>query len=134
VALNTVVVLADPLNDFLHPDGKINNLVRESLDATDTVRHMKDLIQVARLAHIPIYYGLHHTYQPGNYDGWKLVSKSHARNRQMKVFEEGSWGAQITDGLEPYASNGDVVVLRHGIAGKARPLRDKGVLVNNFCL
>jgi nicotinamidase-related amidase len=113
MALNTAVILVDPLNDFLHPEGKINNLVRESLEATDTVKHLKHLVKVARSAHIPIYYCLHQTYQQGNYDGWKHMTKSHARNKQLKVFEEGSWGAQITEGLEPQLSNGDVVVSKH---------------------
>jgi nicotinamidase-related amidase len=113
MASNTAVVLVDPLNGFLHSDVKINNLVRESLQVTDTVKHMKDLVRAARSAEVPIYYALHQPYRPGNYDGWQHMTQSHYRNKQLKVFEEGSWGAQITQGLEPRPENGDVVVSKH---------------------
>ena len=57
---HTAVVLVDPYNNnFLHPKGKIYHLVSESLEATGAVRHMKELVDAARAAHIPIYYGLH---------------------------------------------------------------------------
>jgi nicotinamidase-related amidase len=113
MALNTAIVLVDPLNDFLHPEGKINSLVRESLEATETVKHLNDLVKVARTAHIPIYYALHQPYRPGNYDGWNNMTKSHVRNQLLKVFEEGSWGAEIGKGLEPELANGDVIVSKH---------------------
>ncbi|PKK51305.1 hypothetical protein CI102_3901 [Trichoderma harzianum] len=88
----TAVLLIDPYNDFIHPEGKWYGNVKESLEATETVKHMRRLIQAARAAHIPIYYCLHQQYKPGNYDGWN---------------------PQIYEGMEPDLANGDVVVSKH---------------------
>ncbi|KAK7430432.1 hypothetical protein QQZ08_002951 [Neonectria magnoliae] len=57
----TAVVLIDPYNDFLHPEGKLYPAIGESLAATDTVSHLKKLVTAAREFHIPIYYGPHQT-------------------------------------------------------------------------
>lgn len=46
------------------------------------------------------------------------MTETHETIREGKVFEEGSWGAQFYEGLEPQPSNGDVVVI--GIAGGFR--------------
>jgi hypothetical protein len=41
------------------------------------------------------------------------MSASHATQKEGKVFEEGSWGAEILEGMEPDVGNGDVLVGRH---------------------
>jgi len=41
------------------------------------------------------------------------MSASHATQTEGKVFEEGSWGAEILEGMEPDVGNGDVLVGRH---------------------
>lgn len=110
---STAVVLIDPYNDFLHPDGKLYPLVKESLEDTNTVEHIKELVLGARQAGIPIYYGLHQQFKDGNYAGWQRLTPSHERTKNAKVFEEGSFGARIYEGLEPQLSNGDVVVSKH---------------------
>ncbi|KAF9639967.1 isochorismatase hydrolase [Lasiodiplodia theobromae] len=108
---NTAIVLVDPYNDFLHPDGKFYSRVSESLTATDTVTHMKELVSAARKANLPIYYVLHKTWKEGNYQGWRHMNTSTTRIDNMRAFEEGSWGAEIHEGLEPdVLGNGDVVV------------------------
>ncbi|KAM6480498.1 Isochorismatase-like protein [Trichoderma sp. SZMC 28011] len=109
----TAVLLIDPYNDFIHPEGKWYGNVKESLEATETVKHMRRLIQAARAAHIPIYYCLHQQYKPGNYDGWNRMTSYHIGMKEGRVIEEGSWGAQIYEGMEPDLTNGDVVVSKH---------------------
>lgn len=110
---NTAIILIDPYNDFLHSDGKVNSLVAESLKETDTITHIKEAVSAARAHKLPIYYGLHHQYQAGDFDGWLHMTKDHGSLKAKKVFEEGSWGAQFYEGLEPQISNGDVVVSKH---------------------
>lgn len=109
----TAVLLIDPYNDFIHPEGKWYGNVKESLEATETVKHMQRLIKAARAAHIPIYYCLHQQYKPGNYDGWNRMTSYHIGMKEGRVIEEGSWGAQIYEGMEPDLANGDVVVSKH---------------------
>jgi len=63
---NTGVVLIDPHNDFLHPKGKMTPGLQASLDDSNTISHIKDLLTAARKAKIPVYYGLHRqtTFRP----------------------------------------------------------------------
>lgn len=110
---STALLLIDPYNDFVHPDGKLSPLVQASAKAVDTATHLKKLVDAARAAKIPIYYGLHQQYKEGFYEGWKHMTVSHVRGAKVKPFAEGSWGAEIYEGLEPDLSNGDVVVSKH---------------------
>jgi nicotinamidase-related amidase len=113
MAPKTAVILVDPLNDFLHPEGKLYSTVQESIKTTQIVPNLQSLVKTAREAHIPIFYALHQGYRDGVHDGWQHMNPSLARIGKARVFEEGSWGAKIYDGLEPQTSNGDVVVSRH---------------------
>jgi nicotinamidase-related amidase len=110
---HTAVVLIDPYNDFLHQDGKLYPFVSESLKETETVKHIQELIDIARSLHIPIYYGLHQQYEDGVYDGWHHITASQLRNQKLRAYEKGSWGAEIYKGMEPDPKNGDVVASKH---------------------
>jgi len=110
---NTAVILIDPYNDFLHPEGKFAHVLQSNLIAGDTVSRLKELVAGARGANIPIYYGLHQQYEEGHYDGWKHMGLTHPDLKANKMFEKGSWGAGFYEGLEPQLSNGDVVVSKH---------------------
>ena len=108
----TAVVLIDPLNDFLHPDGKLYPLIKASLESSNSREHMKELVAGAREAHIPIFYGLHQITKDGTYSGWNHMNASQIRIKQNAAFSE-EFGGQILKELEPQPSNGDVVVSRH---------------------
>jgi nicotinamidase-related amidase len=110
---HTAVVITDPYNDFLHPKGKLYGLLADSLKEKDTIAHIKQLLDAARAHNIPVYYGMHQQYKPGNYHGWKHMAKIHESQADSHVFEEGSWGAEFFEGLEPKLENGDVVVSKH---------------------
>ncbi|KAJ5885227.1 Isochorismatase-like protein [Penicillium taxi] len=108
----TAVLLIDPLNDFLHPDGKLYPLVKASLESSNSLEHMKELTAGAREARIPIFYGLHQITKDGAYSGWNHMNASQIQAKQNLVFSE-EFGGQILKELEPQPSNGDVVVSRH---------------------
>lgn len=108
----TAVVLIDPLNDFLHPDGKLYPLIKASLESSNSLEHMKDLVAGAREARIPIFYGLHQVTKDGTYSGWNHMNASQIQIKQNSVFSE-EFGGQILKELENQPSNGDVVVSRH---------------------
>lgn len=103
--------MIDPLNEFLHADGKLYPLLKESLTTTNAVANVRQLVNGTRAAKIPIYYGLHQINKDGAYAGWLHMRANHIRNRDKGVFA--GWGAEIVQGLEPDISNGDVVVSRH---------------------
>lgn len=110
----TAIVLIDPLNEFLHPKGKLYPLLQQSIAATDTNAHMKALVNAARELHLPIFYALHQEWKEGNYFEWIHMTPSAQRISENKVFAEGSFGAEIVEGLEPdVLGNHDVVASRH---------------------
>jgi nicotinamidase-related amidase len=108
----TAIVLIDPYNDFLHPEGKLTSALTD-LEEKQTIQHIKEVVAAARLHHIPIFYGLHQQWTPNHYHGWRHMTTSHVRQQKVRLFEEGSFGAQIYEGLEPDFTNGDVLVSRH---------------------
>jgi nicotinamidase-related amidase len=109
----TAILLIDPYNDFIHPDGKLYSLLAESLKETDTVSHIMDLIKAARAHKIPIFYGLHQPFKAGNFEGWKHMMAIHDSQAESHAFEEGTFGGTIYKGMEPSLENGDVVVSKH---------------------
>jgi nicotinamidase-related amidase len=111
MAPRRALVLIDPLNEFLHPNGKLYPLLKESLNTTNTVANIRNLVESTRAAKIPIYYGLHAVNKEGSYNGWQHLRSNHIRNRDQGVFV--GWGAEILEGLEPELANGDVVAGRH---------------------
>ncbi|RDW64383.1 cysteine hydrolase family protein [Aspergillus mulundensis] len=108
----TAIILIDPYNDFLHPNGKLTPLIQD-LDERNTIQHLKDVVGIARANQLPIYYGLHQQWAPGRFKDWRHMAPNHVRQEETHYFEDGSFGAQIYKGLEPDPSNGDVVVSKH---------------------
>lgn len=117
----TAILLIDPYNDFIHPSGKLYPLLSESLTATSTIPHIFALLAAARANKVPIYYGLHQPYKPSNFAGWKHKKLVHTSQEEGKVFEEGSWGGTIFEGMEPVVGNGDVVVGKHWSSSLVSP-------------
>lgn len=109
---HTAFVLIDPLNDFLHPDGKLYPLIKASLESSNSLNHILELVAGARQAHIPIFYGLHQITKDGTYSGWNHMNHSLLQIKKNAAFSE-EFGGQILEKLEPQSSNGDVVVSRH---------------------
>ena len=111
---NLAIVLIDPYNDFLHPDGKMYSATKTDLKRKNTIAHLQTLVKFARSKKIPIYYGLHQQYKAGFFDGWKHMAHIHEAIKNTATFAEGSFGAEIFKGLEPdVLGNGDVVVSKH---------------------
>jgi nicotinamidase-related amidase len=109
----TAVVLIDPYNDFLHPEGKANPLLADSLQKTDTIKNLHALIKASRSHKIPIFYCMHQQTNANSFKGWAMMNKSLTRIRDSKTFEQGTFGAQYFEGMEPNLDNGDVVVSKH---------------------
>ncbi|PWY94074.1 hypothetical protein BO94DRAFT_532032 [Aspergillus sclerotioniger CBS 115572] len=108
----TAIILVDPYNDFLHPDGKLTSKLKD-LEEKQTVKHMTELVAMARLHHIPIFYGLHQQWTPNSFHDWRHMTPNNVKQKHIRFFEEGTFGSRIYEGLEPDPTNGDVVVSRH---------------------
>ncbi|KAH8795472.1 Isochorismatase-like protein [Hyaloscypha finlandica] len=88
---NTAIII-DPYNDFLHPRGKLNGLLADSLKETDTITHLKELVTAARLHKIPIYYGLHQQCKAGFIAGWNHATPLQKARKRMWRFRKGVGG------------------------------------------
>ena len=113
MAEKTALVLIDVYNDFLHPDGKLSAALADSLASSNTIANIREALNIARSAGIPVYYGLHQQYHEDKYAGFKRWNAMLRSIQASHSFEEGSWGAKIYDGLEPDPNNGDVVISKH---------------------
>jgi Amidases related to nicotinamidase len=88
----TGIVLIDPYNDFLHSDGKLTSALKD-LDEKNTISHLKEVVENARLHSVPIYYGFHQQWTPDHYNGWKYMTPNHVFQQEVRLFEEGSFGS-----------------------------------------
>lgn len=113
MANNTAILLVDPYNDFLHPEGKVTPGLTESLTASGTVEALKALVTTAHKHKLPIFYCLHQQTDAHSYQGWQMMNWSLNTIKDKLVFEKGSWGAEIFEGLGPDFDNGDVIVSKH---------------------
>jgi hypothetical protein len=66
----TALVLTDPQNDFLSPEGVTWGVVGASVTANDTVAHIGQLLESAKKNDIPVFVSPHY-YFPTD-DGWKF--------------------------------------------------------------
>lgn len=107
------LLLVDPYNDFLHADGKLYQILAESIRDTDTITHLHEVVKVARSSKIPIFYCMHQQTNKYTFGEWQNMNKSQKGLGAKMVFEEGSFGAQFFDGLAPDLNAGDVVVSKH---------------------
>lgn len=109
----TGIIFIDPYNDFLHKDGKLNKNLAPSMAESDTIKNLRRVLEVARERQYPVFYALHQQSHPHHLMGWQFATKSQKKISELKVFEQGSWGAEIFEGMEPALDNGDVLVSKH---------------------
>lgn len=107
------VILIDLYNDFLHPDGKATPALAPSLDKSKTIEHISQVLNTAREVQIPVYYSFHQQYRPGKFDGFQHWNSTLRNIERTRSFEEGSWGAQVYEGLGPDVDRGETVISKH---------------------
>ncbi len=103
----TAVVLIEYQNDFTTENGALHGAVKETMDATDMLKHTRDVVEAARAAgatvvHAPIQFAAgYHEITNHPYGILKGVVDTNA-------FVKGTWGAQIVEDVEP--GEDDIVV------------------------
>ena len=91
----TAVVITDPQNDFLSPDGVTWGLVGASVTANKTVENIEALIKTAKNAGIPVFISPHYYYPTD--DGWQFGGAVETMMHSVNMF--GRTGALTTDGF-----------------------------------
>ncbi len=113
----TALVITDPQNDFLSPDGAVWGVVGESVTKNGTVGHLEDLIKGAHDNGIPVFISPHY-YYPQDHKwqfGGALEKMMHAvgmfdRGNALSVDGFEGSGADWFNSLKPLIQRDDVVV------------------------
>jgi nicotinamidase-related amidase len=113
----TALVLTDPQNDFLSPEGATWGVVGQSVTANDTVKHIGQLLEAAKKNDIPVFISPHYYYPTD--DGWKfggaVETMMHGINmfsRQGALTLEGftGSGADWLETYKPYIEDGKTII------------------------
>jgi len=114
---NTAVVITDPQNDFLSPEGVTWGVVGESVKKNGTVKHIGELFQTAKARNIPVFVSPHY-YYPHDHE-WKFEGALEALMHKIGMFDRK--GPLQTDGFtnsgadwlaryKPYIEDGKTIV------------------------
>ena len=114
----TALVIIDPQNDFLSPNGVAWNVVGESVTENRTVEHLDTLFQTAKEIGMQVFISPHY-YYPSDH-GWKFEGTLEAVMHSINMFHrddplrlenfEGS-GADWLEQFKPYIADGQTIVV-----------------------
>ncbi|MET0637313.1 MAG: isochorismatase family cysteine hydrolase [Chitinophagaceae bacterium] len=107
----TGILLVDPYNDFLHPDGKAYSRSKEVIEGVHLLDHMKKVIRAAREAGIQVLYVPHHRSEPNDFTSWKFPTSGQISTRDRQVFAKDSWGGTFHDDFKPQSN--DIIIKEH---------------------
>ncbi len=116
-AADTALVVTDPQNDFLSPEGVTWRLVGESVRQNDTVEHIEQLFKAAKANGYDVCISPHN-YFPTD-QGWKFGGTVEKMMQEIKMFNrEGSLtldgfrgsGADWLESYRPYIEDGKTIV------------------------
>jgi nicotinamidase-related amidase len=113
----TALVLTDPQNDFLSPEGVTWGVVGASVTENNTVAHIGALLKSAKANDIPVYVSPHYYYPTD--DGWKFGGAVETMMHGIHMFSrdgalsldgfQGS-GADWLEQYKPYLNDGKTIV------------------------
>lgn len=111
------ILIIDPQNDFLHPDGVAYSVVGKSVEKNNTVENLEKLFKVGAETDIPVFISPHY-YYPHDH-GWKFEGALEQLMHNIMMFDrkgaltlesfEGS-GADWLDRYKPYITGKNVTV------------------------
>ena len=113
----TALVITDPQNDFLSPDGVTWGVVGESVTENNTVENIETLLKTAKENGIPVFISPHYYYPTDH--GWKFEGAMEVLMHNIGMFDrkgaltlegfEGS-GADWLERFKPYIEDGKTIV------------------------
>ena len=114
---NTALVITDPQNDFLSPEGVTWGVVGENVTENNTVKNLDSLFKTAKKNGIPVFISPHYYYPTDH--GWKFEGALEKLMHYIGMFDrkgplnleefEGS-GADWLEQYKPYINDGKTVV------------------------
>ena len=113
----TALVVTDPQNDFLSPDGVTWGVVGKSVTENNTVQNIESLFKAAKETKLPVFVSPHYYYATDH--GWHFEGALEALMHQINMFDrpnalslegfEGS-GADWLERYKPYIEDGETVI------------------------
>ena len=114
----TALVITDPQNDFLSPDGATWGLVGKSVTDNNTVNNIESLLKTSKDNDLPVFISPHYYYPTDH--GWKFEGALEKVMHDITMFDragpldlddfEGS-GADWLDIYKPYIQDGKTIVV-----------------------
>jgi len=83
----TAIVITDPQNDFLSPDGVTWHLVGGSVQENGTVQNLETLFKLAKENGIPVFVSPHYYYKHDH--SWKFEGALETAMHSMGMFDRG---------------------------------------------
>ncbi|MCK5401303.1 MAG: cysteine hydrolase [Flavobacteriaceae bacterium] len=117
VDANTAIVITDPQNDFLSPNGVTWGVVGESVVENNTVDNIEALFKVAKEKNITVFISPHYYYEHDH--NWKFEGALEVLMHNIKMFDrtgalsvEGfkESGADWLDNYKAYIDGSNIVV------------------------
>jgi nicotinamidase-related amidase len=96
VAGRTALLITDPQNDFLSPQGVAWGVVGKSVTDNNTVENIESLFKAAKANDIPVFVSPHYYYPTDH--GWKFEGALEKLMHNIGMFDRK--GALTTDGFE----------------------------------
>ena len=81
----TALVITDPQNDFLSPEGVTWGVVGKSVEENNTVANIEALLKAAKKHDIPVFVSPHYYY--GTDYGWKFEGALEVLMHKIKMFD-----------------------------------------------
>lgn len=113
----TAVVITDPQNDFLSPEGVTWGVVGKSVTSNNTVKNIEMLMKAAKRSDLPLFISPHY-YYPHDH-GWRFEGALEKLMHKIGMFDrehpldtksfEGS-GADWLERYKPYIEDGATIV------------------------
>ena len=113
----TALVVTDPQNDFLSPEGVTWGVVGESVTENNTVENIESLLKAAKENGIQVFISPHYYYPTDH--GWKFEGALEKLMHEISMFDrkgpldlegfEGS-GADFLERYKPYIQDAETVV------------------------
>ena len=113
----TALVITDPQNDFLSPEGVTWGLVGKSVTDNKTVEHIEDLFKAAKANAIPVFISPHYYYPTDH--GWQFEGTLEKIMHDINMFDrtdalnlEGfeNSGADWLEPYKKYINDGQTIV------------------------
>ena len=81
----TALVITDPQNDFLSPDGVTWGVVGESVTANNTVKNIEKLLKAAKSSDMPVFVSPHYYYPTDH--GWQFEGALEVLMHNIGMFD-----------------------------------------------